>query len=1012
MASLPSPTQVAGTHSSIYEAYYHQVDPNGTGAIQALDAARFLKKSRLSDVVLSKIWDLSDPNGKGYLDKAGLFVALKLVALAQAGKDINMSNIHSEAPPPKVGELPKVPPPSVSPMPAMPLSDWSIKPAEREKYSQLFDSLQPNNGFIAGNKVKGVLMESKLPLDTLGKIWDLADQDKDGMLDRHEFIVAMHLVYKALEKHAVPTTLPPELRARPPRPPSRPLHDPLPAPIEASLATAQGAPSATAPYPEYRPVRWTARLPPSSTPASSQWISSSDRVKYDTQFTSLDTDRDGFVSGAEIRHVLLETGLPQTTLAHIWALCDTSSSGKLSRAQFAAAMCLVQRSLQGTPPPAVLPPDLIPAATMAPPVPAIQPIPEPVSLGPQPTPEMDAIARDVDSLARERLSLEAEVANKQKELTVKTGEADSLQSELDTLTATLKQLENQKGEAQKRLNDLKSQVEKLRSQVSAQEAAAAETEAEVAARRAAANTLKEKERSLQDETAQAQAEAEKLSAQLTSSVLAVSQANLKLNHLEEHHRALTAAIEAIDAGAGVSVLNLQPQFSKQHLQQMVRGSEDEDEEFSKADFSTMNGSAGFTSDPFKDDAFSSNLPSNDPFAPSNNKSAQDGFASDPFGGSADPFAGDSFASNDTNKQNDGAWESDPFAVLHAPTRSSNVSNTSNTSNPSNASNTAKRHKTPPPRPAPPRPMPPHKTERKPIDFTEDPFKDYRYEDPFNIEDPFADVNDKKADPFGRPTSVAGFEKDDFFSASSNLNGTFSKPERISGRVSAPPVAYDPFSKPTTNNDSWAAWPNDSWAADDAWSKPAPPKPDAWSSSSTNLNSKSDNWENNTDNWSNKTDNRSNKTDNWSNKTDNRSNKTDNWSNKTDNRSNKTDNWSNKTDDWSAKTDDWATDWGTDKNKNLNETWPSNTLPSKKEKSPKPVKYAKSLVHTIGGIGRTKQKDKKKSNEAKSVDNLPTEEQQWAWAAAESKRLESEVEARRRQEDAELQLALAISRQEK
>lgn len=37
-------------------------------------------------------------------------------------------------------------------------------------------------------KVKGVLMDSKLPLDTLGKIWDLADQDKDGMLDRHEFI--------------------------------------------------------------------------------------------------------------------------------------------------------------------------------------------------------------------------------------------------------------------------------------------------------------------------------------------------------------------------------------------------------------------------------------------------------------------------------------------------------------------------------------------------------------------------------------------------------------------------------------------------------------------------------------------------------------------------------------------------------------------------------------------------------------------------------------------------------
>lgn len=42
--------------------------------------------------------------------------------------------------------------------------------------------------YFAVFKVKGVLMDSKLPVETLGKIWDLADQDKDGMLDRNEFI--------------------------------------------------------------------------------------------------------------------------------------------------------------------------------------------------------------------------------------------------------------------------------------------------------------------------------------------------------------------------------------------------------------------------------------------------------------------------------------------------------------------------------------------------------------------------------------------------------------------------------------------------------------------------------------------------------------------------------------------------------------------------------------------------------------------------------------------------------
>ncbi|KAI5636530.1 hypothetical protein NE865_10775 [Phthorimaea operculella] len=280
-----------------------------------------------------------------------------------------------------------------------------------------------------------------------------------------------------------------------------------------------------------------------------------------------------------------------------------------------------------------------------------------------------------------------------------------------------------------------------------------------------------------------------------------------------------------------------------------------------------------------------------------------------------------------------------------------------------------------------------------MEFTEDPFKDYRYEDPFNIDDPFSDVTDaKKIDPFARPTSVAGFETDDFFpAASSTVNGNFTLPEKRSGRVSAPPVPYDPFSSrsdfnsefkttpnnKSNNNDSWAAWPNDSWAAEDAWSKPA--HESSFSKNDNRTSSKTDAWSGNTKSASSE----------W---------KTDNWANKTDN---------------------WATDWSSDQNKNLNETWPSQTLPSKKEKSPKPVKYAKSLVHTIGGIGRNKhnkeKKDKSKGSgtvESKSVEFLPTEEQQIAWAAAESKRLEQAAEARRRQEDAELQLALAISRQEK
>jgi epidermal growth factor receptor substrate 15 len=102
----------------------------------------------------------------------------------------------------------------MSPIPpsAKQSTDWSIKPGEKQKFETLFKTLQPENGVLPGNKVRELLMNSKLPLDTLSTIWELADQDKDGSLDQHEFIVAMHLVYKALENHAIPSSLPKELQ--------------------------------------------------------------------------------------------------------------------------------------------------------------------------------------------------------------------------------------------------------------------------------------------------------------------------------------------------------------------------------------------------------------------------------------------------------------------------------------------------------------------------------------------------------------------------------------------------------------------------------------------------------------------------------------------------------------------------------------------------------------------------------------------------------------------------------
>uniref|UniRef100_A0A7M4FNZ1 Epidermal growth factor receptor pathway substrate 15 like 1 n=1 Tax=Crocodylus porosus TaxID=8502 RepID=A0A7M4FNZ1_CROPO len=162
-----------------------QVDPTYTGRVGASEAALFLKKSGLSDIVLGKIWDLADPEGKGYLDKQGFFVALRLVACAQNGHDVTLSNLTLTVPPPKFHESGSpllITPPSTE-------SHWAVRVEEKAKFDGIFESLLPVNGLLSGDKVKPVLMNSKLPLDILGRVWDLSDIDKDGHLDKDEFAV-------------------------------------------------------------------------------------------------------------------------------------------------------------------------------------------------------------------------------------------------------------------------------------------------------------------------------------------------------------------------------------------------------------------------------------------------------------------------------------------------------------------------------------------------------------------------------------------------------------------------------------------------------------------------------------------------------------------------------------------------------------------------------------------------------------------------------------------------------
>ncbi|XP_017266428.1 epidermal growth factor receptor substrate 15-like 1 isoform X1 [Kryptolebias marmoratus] len=513
MAALMTLSQLSNGNAA-FESYYRQLDPGNTGKISPGDAAQFLKKSGLSDSTLGKIWDLADSDRKGYLDKRGFFIALRLVATAQGGNDISLNNLSQTVTAPKFRDTDS---PSLSVSAPASDSQWAIRPDEKGKFEGIFESLSPVKGLLSGDKVRPVLINSKLPLDVLGKIWDLSDLDKDGHLDKEEFTVAMHLVYRTMEKEPVPSSLPPSLI-----PPSKrkksasalagavavlPGFSGLkssPAPLRETLRSTPALGSSTLLGSSTPPLGSVASSLGGTTPLSASAINLSpkhsfksssapevkwvvpvtDREKYKDLFKKTDVDNNGFITGTDIIEIFMQSNLSQSMLAQIWGLADTKQTGKLTQEQFALAMHLIQQKVnKGIDPPSTLAPDMIPPSertsasalsanylgllsSVRPDLASTANVrrDSASSVGPVELTgikELDDLSQEIAQLQREKFFLEQEIKQQEEAIRQKTTDLQDVQSDLDREQNSLQNLDSQKQDAQVRLDEMDQQRSKL-----------------------------------------------------------------------------------------------------------------------------------------------------------------------------------------------------------------------------------------------------------------------------------------------------------------------------------------------------------------------------------------------------------------------------------------------------------------------------------------------------------------------------------------------------------------------
>eukprot|EP00731_Ephydatia_muelleri_P017986 Em0011g26a len=631
--------QLAGVHGAIYEKYWAGLDAKKTGKVDAVTAANFLKRSQLKETILHKIWELSDPVGQGYLDKQGFYVALRLVAACQNGKEPALASTLTPDPPPTITVLDSF------------FTRYKAKyETEWVKFEAVFQSLQPVANKLSGEKAKPVLLATQLPTDVLGKIWSLADVDKDGFLDGEEFLIAMILASLCREGETLPVSLPPGLvpatksSGLPILPPLAHTGVDHPATPTMSLSSSSHGlmhPHAATPPPSVVPLTTPPLVPlttpplvplttpplvPLATPiVPSDWIVTPDvKAKYDTYFEGIDKDRDGIVSGEEVRGLFMASNVPQPVLFHIWNLCDITKSGKLNAEQFALAMFLLAEKVRGKDPPKELPPNFIPpslrhagavsaqnstpslqapqlsqpfgsvTSSLGPTSKAVPPVlPTSASFGPADytaIKELDTVTMEIETIKSEKVKLQEDVKEKQEMIQQRKAEIEGHHNDMQLYVQQREQLEKEKTAAQMRLDQLDAERTRLESEVAEMKQKVENEQQEIARLKSQLSEQENSVKAQSKELEQLRSEMERLhkeetdykqKVELQRTEMAKLQKSTQMIHSEmlqvrqktekirDEHQALTTALAAyppvVSASTATSMSELSSELHAPHV---------------------------------------------------------------------------------------------------------------------------------------------------------------------------------------------------------------------------------------------------------------------------------------------------------------------------------------------------------------------------------------------------------------------------------------------------------------
>lgn len=227
-------------------------------------------------------------------------------------------------------------PPIVAPSPVSAAKVPQLSPNDRARFVGLFEKSAPT-GMLEGEQARDIFLKARLPNETLGQIWNLADTQGRGQLNQTEFVIAMHLIQCTLSGalKQIPQTLPPGLHEA----------------ASARAGSRSGSRSSARPGPIPRQYSGSTRP---------DWVvSPQERARFDSIFSNLDKHKQGAIGAEEIVPFLTTSKLSEQVLAQVWDLADVHNTGQFTKREFAIAMYLVQQKLAGRELPTTLPQSLL-----------------------------------------------------------------------------------------------------------------------------------------------------------------------------------------------------------------------------------------------------------------------------------------------------------------------------------------------------------------------------------------------------------------------------------------------------------------------------------------------------------------------------------------------------------------------------------------------------------------------------------------------------------------------------